>query len=562
MYSSTKEETISRVFKNFESILTPIMIGLASFLLIVGPSRLNPKNIGWISNTRNPDTWQQYLGWEIYRKNDWNFPIGKNVGIIGQDTSIIYSGGIPLLEIPLKLVSPVFGSTFQYLGIWLLVCFIMQSIASWLLLSEIKKLQTKEIAIGVVLFTFSPILIWRVNLHLGLVAHFLILLAFYLAIKQPAKYDLLRWSSLLTTCLLVHGYFFVMVLVSLFFHFLDSSRRATYAHISNINFKLRFLVMLFPPIVTAFCLNYFSSTSGWNTGFPNHLFKMDLTQPLNFTGQSWIFSSIFPETVGNPEGFNFLGLWTVLAAFYLIRKSPNKLSDLRGFLRENRFVLLAGLIMALFALSNQVSIGRRYLEIPIPDVALEVMEIFRASGRFFWPMVYLIYFILFKLISEVSNIRNRLLFLVLAALFHVSDTSYFWLSINDINKESLTKQVLLLEGLNWEEQKKHYEEIVYLPKLETFPRIDPCQAWMSVGYVAARFNFSTNCTYLARYNVGALKEFTAILKMEISQDQLRANRIYLLEYEFLDGLDLECVRLEKFSSFVLVFPKKSCYYNT
>jgi len=304
--------------------LPPIIVGIVTFFLIIGPSRINPENIGWIANTINPDTWTQYIGWELYRYAPWTFPIGINLGVIGLNSSIVYSGGIALLEIPLKTLNSLLPETFQYLGVWLLICFILQAVTSWYLLNTLTGLTITERILGAVLFCFSPILIWRLNLHLGLAAHFLIISAIYLCIKgnQNRTFFRSQWSLLISLTLFIHGYFTVMVSMIFFFHLV----RYTFCNFESkrsLHFLQVFSASLPLPVLCFWLLGYLHSSSGWSTGFPNHLFKMDLIQPFNLSGYSWVLSEMLPETVGNPEGFNFLGIWVfaMLFALYLFSRT-------------------------------------------------------------------------------------------------------------------------------------------------------------------------------------------------------------------------------------------------
>lgn len=120
---------------NYE-LVTPIILGIAAFFLICGSRILNPQNIAWLANG---DPAQHYLGWVFFRNSEWTFPIiglNPNFGL-EISSSIVFSDSNPLFAILFKLLSPILPKTFQYFGLWILLCFILQAVASYRLVSLI-----------------------------------------------------------------------------------------------------------------------------------------------------------------------------------------------------------------------------------------------------------------------------------------------------------------------------------------------------------------------------------------------------------------------------------------
>ena len=60
---------------NLRAAAGPIVVGLVSFLLVVGARPLNPTNIGWLKSN-DPTT--HYLGWAMFRSGPWTMPPGAN----------------------------------------------------------------------------------------------------------------------------------------------------------------------------------------------------------------------------------------------------------------------------------------------------------------------------------------------------------------------------------------------------------------------------------------------------------------------------------------------------
>ena len=159
----------------------PLLFGSVFFYLIVGFGPLNPENLSWIFGRFDPP--QHYLGWVFYRYAPWTFPIGLSPNF-GMDisSSIVYTDSLPLMAIFFKLLSPILPQVFQYFGIWLLVCFLLQAWFSWKIISLISN-NFWIIFFGTGLLSFSPPMFWRIYTPSGtqasLVAHFLILAALF-----------------------------------------------------------------------------------------------------------------------------------------------------------------------------------------------------------------------------------------------------------------------------------------------------------------------------------------------------------------------------------------------
>mgnify|MGYP006286010095 CR=1 FL=1 len=135
-----------------------ICFAILAFLLIMGPYALIPTNIAWLSSG---DPAQHYLGWAFYRHSPWTNPIGLNPDY-GMDisSSIVYSDSIPLMAILLKPFSAWLPETFQYLGLWALLCFVLQGYFAYLLIGRMTKEPLLKI-LGAGFFIFAPAFLWR-----------------------------------------------------------------------------------------------------------------------------------------------------------------------------------------------------------------------------------------------------------------------------------------------------------------------------------------------------------------------------------------------------------------
>ncbi len=164
---------MSVISKRFDALI-PILFGVAAFLLVMGPWTLNPQNVAWIHGL---DPQQHYFGWVFFRQGPWSFPIGLNPDYgLSISSSIAFSDSIPIFAFIFKALSPLLPERFQYLGLWTLLCFVLQALFAWKLIGLISKDRVVQF-FGMGILVFSPPMLFRVGFHTSLVAHFLLLAA-------------------------------------------------------------------------------------------------------------------------------------------------------------------------------------------------------------------------------------------------------------------------------------------------------------------------------------------------------------------------------------------------
>ena len=191
-----------------------------SFILIIvlfhisyGIAILNPTNINWLMSVYH-DWGQHYLGWAYFQKEPWHFPIGyiENFNYPA-GTNIGFTDSIPLLALFFKTFSFLLPDTFQYLGMWLLVCHLLAGYFTFKLLNLYSK-NYFLIVLAVLLVSFNPVLMYRV-IHPALCAHWLIIASIYLYLKKSNQYNVNLINKqqiiLLVLSALINPYLFFMV---------------------------------------------------------------------------------------------------------------------------------------------------------------------------------------------------------------------------------------------------------------------------------------------------------------------------------------------------------------
>jgi hypothetical protein len=546
---------MTRVISKIKVVLNPIVILTYTsliFHLIVGVARLNPSNINWIAAAQDVDFWAGYLSWEQFRKTPWGLPLGENPRV-GEELSgsIIHSGGIPLFEIPLKGINAVLPETFQYFGIWTLFCFVGQAVAGWKISGLVFKSSVLRHMVAIA-FLFSPIFLNRVNWHQGLIAQFLILIGIYLVFRKDRRVPFLYWGALLVCSFFVHGYIAVMVTLIFLTSILDALIKK---RLSIEDFTKGLLGCIPGVLISLWISGYFMiSQTGLNSGWPNWLWKMDLLQPFNFAGWSHSLSWLQESQVGNLEGFAYLGVWPI--ALILVSLAINR--GLLNLILENvrNSPSLAILLFALFlySLSNKITLGRKEINYQIPSFIEGYYGIFRASGRFFWPIYYMIIVAALYLLKNSIKERYAIVLFGILLIFHIVDTEKYWGNISMINYEKkIDKKFVGLKDSRWDELLDSRKAILVIPITSQLPRIPSCPIFEKIGYLAMRKNISTNCVYLSRYDSNKVQESKLSLELSLEGGTLKVDSLYILTqqdierfksdflkngvaYEYVDGL--------------------------
>lgn len=193
-------------------ILIIIVLAVSFFLYLYGFHVLDFTYTAWLFN--GTDLSQHYIGWKFYRMADWQFPFGLfDTLTYPNQTSIIFADSIPLFALVFKILAPILPESFQYFGLWGILCFILQAVISAQILARFMKEKWK-IVVGSLFFLMAPVYIYRMYMHSALAAQWLILLAIYFIVYRYRfrkwTHSVLAWSILGALCASIHLYFLPM----------------------------------------------------------------------------------------------------------------------------------------------------------------------------------------------------------------------------------------------------------------------------------------------------------------------------------------------------------------
>jgi len=359
------------------------LVGAFIFYRYTGGTVLDPTQVSWLMTG---DPAQHWLGWQFFRGTPlWQWPLGRNYPFgMEVSSSIVYTDSIPLMAFLFKPFNAWLPEAFQYTGIWLVLCCLLQAVFGYLVALRLTAQPLYSLLCASV-FALAPIYFFRMTGHFALAGHWLLLAGLYLYLAP--RFQRSAWLLLLVLAAWVHAYLLAMTL-SIWGAALIRDWRMTRDTRGVVVSMIATLLLIALAMDMA---GYFTVRHGGQVADGFGLFRLDLASLFN-PGLAFISKMIRPynNELTNLEGFNFLGLgMLILLAYCLLdaggRATPAGIKDV--LLREPYVLLSLGL--TLFALSNVISLqGRLGFTYPLPDSLLAIANTFRASGRFFWPVYY------------------------------------------------------------------------------------------------------------------------------------------------------------------------------
>ncbi|MEX3931234.1 DUF6311 domain-containing protein [Paraburkholderia phymatum] len=493
------------------SLWIPCLIGALFFWGYTGGGILDPENINWLLAS-NGDPVQHYVGWNFFRNEPFfQWPFGKNLAYGEQlGSSIVFTDSIPLLAFIFRPFSAVLPSTFQYFGIWILLCFILQAVFAWLLLSRSIN-ERLLLIVSTCFFVFSPPMIWRLSGHEALMGHWLILAALCIYLADRRK--LFLWPLLLSVAALIHAYLCAMCAA---IWLADVIRRRYFKTATARQLTLEFAVTIACLVFVMLFAGYFVSKSVSAGGFGE--FRMNL---LSFVEPGPIWSTFYSTQYngGDYEGFAFLGVgMLILVALTLVTMYRN-----RDSVPWNRYLclplaILSG-VLILYALSDRISFGPYDLfNYRLPKFLQKVTDTFRVSGRFVWPVFYLLELSVFSIF--LRNVPRKPATIILAVLLVIQGVDL--VKANQILRQRWYGGYQWpLSSAFWLDASKTYKRLAFV-----IPTEDTPNSGVMLTY-ASNSHMSVNGGSIARVSSFELNKVQEELRQEVATNHYRDDTLYV-----------------------------------
>ena len=416
-----------------------------------------------------------------------------------------------------KTFSWILPDVFQYFGVWLLACFMLQAYFAWKLLGTVTNDAFIRL-LGTGFFVFSYPFLMRIEGHFTLVGQFVIVAALYFNFAPTLKRRILAWSILLTVTAALHPYLLVMVGV---LWIADLVTRLLRHQINKSMFRKEAITVLSVLLATMWLVGYFTIGSApTDEGFG--YFRSNLLSLFDSNGWSFIVRGL-PQVGGDYEGAAFLGSGVIaLGAVALFRLFAHRTQLLSSM--KNRIGLLVAIaVMGVFALSNNIGFGSKSWEYPLPQFLVNALGTFRASGRMIWPLFYLV---VFGAVAATVKLNRRWVAIVLvsvALLFQLIDSREGWQSLRmQSSVESSSKWASTLQSPLWNELATHYSAIRWVTGGEEI------SSPPDIAYFAATHGMATNAVSQARVNLHKRDEGIAQDALALASGNYSPNTLYIL----------------------------------
>ncbi|NSW88597.1 hypothetical protein CL651_002440 [bacterium] len=519
---------------NFTKVIVSLVLSTLSFVYFCDIRILDPTFNKWLMPGDSETYW---LNWLFYQESSLiQIPIFKNYNYgMELSSTIALNDSLPIMAFVFKIFQSLLPVNSQYFGIWIYICFFLQSLFAMKLLNKFSD-DSLLIIIYSIFFLLAPIFLWRLWGHYSLMAHWLILGSLNIYFNKDFKF--LNWLIIFFFSYLVSAYIAVMMFIIFATDLLKRKFTNQIKLEEIIKLSLIFIVCSF---VSLYLIGYIDpgtklSTSGF--GF----YKANL---LTFFDSNLLWSNIFSDIKsieGEHEGFAFLGSGVLLLALIFIplilyKRKEFKLYKVAGL----KYFFIISILLLILALSNNIHIADYHLlNIDLPKFIEKTFGIIRASGRMVWIPFYLIYILLFIAIDSFSYRKLSKILIILALTINIIDlnkvSNLFILKTGDIElnyKEVYSGPQHFAQYEYWEKQwesplkskewknfAKIYNEINYI-----YPKNRPDNYFILALY-AAKNKMSVNFGSFSRVKKQKVKEEIKKLKFMVNNNNYNKNTLY------------------------------------
>ena len=512
----TFKEFIFKYPLYLQTILS-LSIGCSIFFLVADASIVNPKNTSWLMQGGGDPVFH-FLGWKFFRLAPLlQWPFGANPAYgMGISSSVVFSDSIPLLAFIFKPFNPWLPDPFQYFGLWIFGCFLLQSFFACRLLANATEDKVLQIT-GSMFFVIAPFFLFRLVGHFALMGQWVILAALCLYFKK--EYSDSAWGALLGITALIHFYLLVMVLM---IWAADLYQRLM---IKEMNYKQTVYAAAGCIGATLFIMwfaGYFmveKSEHAFGFGY----FRMNLLSPISPDGWSGLLKYQLTGD-GEYEGFNYLGIGILVLSLFpgylLIRKKIH-------LHKRQRPLYLLCLVLLALALSKKIAVGPYDLmSYHIPSWASKLTQMIRSSGRLFWPVSYLIYFAIFSIVFSRTKRRTAMALCLFLFVFQLIDSKHPLSGFKN-RFTDCTASPSPLRSEEWRNIAQNYKKIFVVPPDSIVLRTS--DKWWLLPDFAADHDLPINSGLFGRYDIEKLNREKERLIRSIRDNNLDPDALYFFE---------------------------------
>jgi hypothetical protein len=483
-----------------------------------------------------------HAGYLSYINDGWNFPLTVTNNLFpGSNFSIIFMDSIPIYSLFLKIIYSTFGvKVFNPFPIWYLICFMLFAFYAGKILS-IKVKNNYIFGMSLILLVNTPLMINRMVWHSALAAHWLILVSiyYYITNKENDFKSLGIFAFFTGFSIFIHPYIFTMI-TSIYIIVLSLAflRKKYKEAISSIGLFAFLLVIYFVIFLSADNGSVYPGTDYNKYGAEfNSFFCGDF--PIDLINDVlWCYP---PYTTFGHEGYAYLGLGFIFLLSLLVFQ-PKKIY----FSIKTNYLLSFGLfLMVIYSFGNKWKIAHyQFFEFQPLFFHKELLELFRATGRYTWPVCY---FLMVFLIFNVASLKRKYLaylLLTFSLIFQVTDMNNIYESKSELFRVNTSTEVQSLMAKNI--YMEHPEQTLYLLPDET------C-AWGEIDHYIVALYYLNQGGSIHSTRTARLKINTASCKgYKVKNDIEEKNPFHFLlnDIALIEGTEIKnqysCIPIESF----------------
>ncbi|HEX4299001.1 MAG TPA: DUF6311 domain-containing protein [Devosia sp.] len=502
--------------------LAAMALGIAAFFVFAGWWVLIPTNIAFLDVG---DRAMHTLGWMFFRDAPWGTPPGASPRLgIELANSIALVDGLPLFAIPFKLLSPWLPRPFQYWGYWWLLSFTLQALFGYLVARQMGgRRLVALLAAGFVVIT--PAFLFRTTLHMALSGHWTILAAMYLyARRTPPR--LYAWPLLAGLTASIHAYLLAMVLGLWLAAWVQRlwTRRIGWRHAI-----LEPVLIALVAVLVLWLVGFFYTGSLGSYGFGSY--RLNLFWPfLTYRDWSQLVPDL-PHAKYDYEGLSFLGIG--ILAILVLSIFSGAVAKLRVLVTARWLpLLLMALLLMVCALSNHIGVlGIELPAIPIGDRLEALGGIFRSSGRFVWPILYLVTIGAVVLLGRRFSPAWAVLVMTACLAAQIVDSQPGWSQFRTYAPPPSAQWSTDLKSGFWQRAADAgYTAVRAIPA--AYKGLD----WRQLEYYAVLHHMAVDSVYLGRVDQAALDALNASDDQAMDTGNFEPRTIYVLDADAADRI--------------------------
>ena len=264
---------------------------------------------------------------------------------------------------------------------------------------------------------------------------------------------------------------------------------------------------------------YFSINSSATDVGGYGFFRMNLLALFNSVGFSYFLPTFF-SSMDNGEGFNFFGTGALLIFIFAIFGFIFGRLEIKKYLHKYIFLIICCCLLILGALTNNIGVSSVDYSFYLPNSFISILSVARASGRLFWPVFYILLFVLICILIRTYSKKVAISILFFASVLQVIDTSAGWISIRkNLTKDSQSAFEPSLKNPFWSAAGLYFSN----------PTHKFLEGWVVFADFASKYHLQTNSTFLARVDEQKMIKFNQNIRHELSSGTLNPASLYILD---------------------------------